>query len=53
LKMINGITKEFGEVIFDGARVPATNMIELSGPPPPERAGRGRLGHQAQGVAPQ
>ena len=27
LKMINGITKEFGEVMFDGARVPAANMI--------------------------
>jgi alkylation response protein AidB-like acyl-CoA dehydrogenase len=27
LKMINGITKEFGEVLFDGARVPAANMI--------------------------
>src|SRR5207237_2111441 len=27
LKMINGVTKEFGEVIFDGARVPAANMI--------------------------
>ncbi len=27
LPMINGITREFGEVIFDGARVPATNMI--------------------------
>lgn len=27
LRMINGITKEFGEVIFDGARVAATNMI--------------------------
>ncbi len=27
LKMINGITKEFGEVLFDGARVPAVNMI--------------------------
>jgi len=27
LKMINGITKEFGEVIFDGARVPAADMI--------------------------
>jgi alkylation response protein AidB-like acyl-CoA dehydrogenase len=25
--MINGITKEFGEVLFDGARVPAANMI--------------------------
>ena len=27
LRMINGITKEFGEVDFDGARVPASNMI--------------------------
>ncbi len=27
LPMINGITKEFGEVLFDGARVPAANMI--------------------------
>ena len=27
LPMINGITKEFGEVIFDGARVRAANMI--------------------------
>jgi len=27
LRMINGITKEFGEVVFDGARVPADNMI--------------------------
>ena len=27
LKMINGVTKEFGEVVFDGARVPAANMI--------------------------
>ena len=25
--MINGITREFGEVLFDGARVPAANMI--------------------------
>ena len=25
--MINGITKEFGEVVFDGARVPAADMI--------------------------
>jgi alkylation response protein AidB-like acyl-CoA dehydrogenase len=25
--MINGVTKEFGEVLFDGARVPAENMI--------------------------
>jgi alkylation response protein AidB-like acyl-CoA dehydrogenase len=29
--MINGITKEFGEVIFDGARVPAANMIGAPG----------------------
>ena len=27
LKMINGITTEFGQVLFDGARVPAENMI--------------------------
>jgi alkylation response protein AidB-like acyl-CoA dehydrogenase len=27
LMMINGITREFGEVLFDGARVPAANMI--------------------------
>jgi alkylation response protein AidB-like acyl-CoA dehydrogenase len=27
LRMINGITTEFGEVLFDGARVPAENMI--------------------------
>jgi len=27
LPMINGVTKEFGEVLFDGARVPAANMI--------------------------
>jgi alkylation response protein AidB-like acyl-CoA dehydrogenase len=31
LRMINGITKEFGEVLFDGARVPATNMIGAPG----------------------
>jgi len=31
LKMINGITKEFGEVLFDGARVPAANMIGKPG----------------------
>jgi alkylation response protein AidB-like acyl-CoA dehydrogenase len=30
LKMINGVTNEFGQVLFDGARVPAANMI---GPP--------------------
>jgi alkylation response protein AidB-like acyl-CoA dehydrogenase len=27
LKMINGITREFGEVLFDGARVPAAHMV--------------------------
>jgi alkylation response protein AidB-like acyl-CoA dehydrogenase len=27
LKMINGITREFGEVLFDNARVAASNMI--------------------------
>jgi alkylation response protein AidB-like acyl-CoA dehydrogenase len=27
IRMINGITKEFGEVLFDGARVPGANMI--------------------------
>jgi alkylation response protein AidB-like acyl-CoA dehydrogenase len=27
LRMINGITKEFGQVTFDGARVPAENRI--------------------------
>ncbi len=27
LKMINGITTEFGQVMFDGARVPAANML--------------------------
>ncbi len=31
LRMINGITKEFGEVIFDGARTAATNMIGAPG----------------------
>jgi alkylation response protein AidB-like acyl-CoA dehydrogenase len=31
LKMINGITREFGEVIFDGARVEAANMIGAPG----------------------
>jgi alkylation response protein AidB-like acyl-CoA dehydrogenase len=31
LRMINGITKEFGEVLFDGARVPALNMIGSPG----------------------
>ncbi len=27
LRMINGITTEFGQVLFDGARVPVENMI--------------------------
>jgi len=27
LRMMNGITREFGQVVFDGARVPADNMI--------------------------
>ena len=31
LRMINGITTEFGEVLFDGARVPAANMIGSPG----------------------
>jgi alkylation response protein AidB-like acyl-CoA dehydrogenase len=31
LKMINGITSEFGQVLFDGARVPAGNMIGAPG----------------------
>jgi alkylation response protein AidB-like acyl-CoA dehydrogenase len=31
LKMINGVTREFGEVIFDGARVPVENMIGVPG----------------------
>jgi alkylation response protein AidB-like acyl-CoA dehydrogenase len=31
LKMINGITKEFGEVVFDAARVEAANMIGRPG----------------------
>jgi alkylation response protein AidB-like acyl-CoA dehydrogenase len=31
LAMINGITKEFGEVILDGARVPVENMIGAPG----------------------
>ncbi len=31
LKMINGITSEFGQVLFDGARVPAANMIGRPG----------------------
>ena len=31
IRMINGITTEFGEVLFDGARVPAANMIGAPG----------------------
>lgn len=31
LRMINGITKEFGQVVFDGARVSAANMIGKPG----------------------
>jgi alkylation response protein AidB-like acyl-CoA dehydrogenase len=31
LRMINGITKEFGQVLFDGARVAADNMIGKPG----------------------
>ncbi|MEY2471285.1 MAG: hypothetical protein QOK28_614 [Actinomycetota bacterium] len=31
IKMINGVTTEFGEVRFDGARVPAANMVGSPG----------------------
>ena len=31
LPMINGITREFGEVSFDEARVPASDMIGAPG----------------------
>ena len=31
LRMINGITREFGEVLLDGARCPAENMIGAPG----------------------
>jgi alkylation response protein AidB-like acyl-CoA dehydrogenase len=31
LKMINGVTNEFGQVLFDGARVAAENMIGAPG----------------------
>jgi alkylation response protein AidB-like acyl-CoA dehydrogenase len=31
LKMINGVTREFGEVHFDGARTPAADMIGAPG----------------------
>jgi alkylation response protein AidB-like acyl-CoA dehydrogenase len=31
LKMISGVTREFGQVEFDGARVPAENMVGAPG----------------------
>lgn len=31
LKMISGVTKEFGQVLFDGARVPTENMVGAPG----------------------
>jgi alkylation response protein AidB-like acyl-CoA dehydrogenase len=31
LKMISGVTKEFGQVTFDGARVPANQMVGAPG----------------------
>ncbi len=31
LRMINGVTREFGEVLFDGARVDAANMVGQPG----------------------
>jgi alkylation response protein AidB-like acyl-CoA dehydrogenase len=31
LRMINGLTREFGEVLFDGARVPVENMVGAPG----------------------
>ncbi|WP_413767716.1 acyl-CoA dehydrogenase family protein [Rhodococcus pyridinivorans] len=31
LKMISGVTKEFGQVLFDGARVPASRMVGAPG----------------------
>ena len=31
LKMISGVTKEFGQVGFEGARVPAENMVGTPG----------------------
>jgi len=31
LKMISGVTREFGEVVFDSVRVPASNMIGAPG----------------------
>jgi alkylation response protein AidB-like acyl-CoA dehydrogenase len=31
LKMINGVTTEFGQVVFDGARVPASQLVGSPG----------------------
>ncbi|GAA3205082.1 acyl-CoA dehydrogenase family protein [Actinocorallia longicatena] len=31
LRMINGVTTEFGQVLFDGARTPAENMVGAPG----------------------
>jgi len=31
LRMINGVTTEFGQVLFDGARVPASHMVGAPG----------------------
>jgi alkylation response protein AidB-like acyl-CoA dehydrogenase len=31
LRMINGVTTEFGQVLFDGARVPAAQMVGVPG----------------------
>src|SRR5215469_625328 len=31
LRMINGVTNEFGQVLFDGARVPADQMVGAPG----------------------
>jgi alkylation response protein AidB-like acyl-CoA dehydrogenase len=31
LKMINGVSAEFGQVLFDGARVPAANLVGRPG----------------------
>jgi alkylation response protein AidB-like acyl-CoA dehydrogenase len=31
LQMINGVTNEFGQVLFDGARVPASQMVGAPG----------------------
>src|SRR5262249_6493151 len=31
LKMISGVSTEFGQVLFDGARVPAANMVGAPG----------------------